>query len=425
MKKHLFNMAASALLLVIIAGIYFNVLAGEGLLKMLEYKTAAADADISYTPIMPPTGTVDTYSGGPIEITEETLSYICIDGIRYDFPLHINLLPDEYEAVKSSIYNNDYMMYYLYRDGICFMMGSQKSNPDGSFDMQDVTLDFICCDSLSDKSTGHLPQVTFGPFDAGTITASQALSAFTGDSVKPNGDYGYTSFYVPANGGKDSVALEVSKNGGVAALRYRHDVPYVRALGGMLLEADSICLPEYYSIETDTANKALSYEQLPEKNDEMKKLLNGVYFIRDDERVKLTLPCTLNALISSVSGENGRANALDCEELEDSELFGLTGNVGRCRFQAVMTPGEALGDAVFVEISSFSTASAPHILEVEGITIEENEPRSSEYSFTVNPDGVYMLTDYEYNNYTYGKSLTGERYEMRICYRPDNLKKAG
>ena len=402
MGKLKFRFLFSFLGIMIAAALIVTLRTGNGVKEMLGAKIAAQSNSKNITLIenkaekmeIPPLPTENT------EYTYEDMNHIYINGVKYDFPLKYNELPDEFTvklemiepdeiAAKKGLERYSFMTS-LYYNNVNWAYGIFSSDTD-VYDENNVVIEILIF--LGFENSNYMPQVVIGGvdvYDADPIAVDRAYgynikdyycSLYNIEAADPNYEYIMRMFsdkvslfgYYP-NNGLDNESIEF-----ISTEYY---------------------LPEEYIIENDTINNELEYIPIPEKNEEFKYALDNLT-IHDR---KITLPCTVNALLYALRETGAHLEEIKYPTYKEGydvikcEAYLIT-NTGRFPMEFLITPGNGIGDAQVLMLSAQGNYS--QYMQIDGIDDSENG-LELDYHYELRK----VLTPYEYNNiHTYGDDL--------------------
>ena len=434
MNKFLFYLITTILMLIISVALAITLLTGNGTAMYIKNYAASEKNSGNVADLELPVPTAkaklpyDPYSVRGL--TEDTLNHIYIDGVRYDFPLHLNELPEELNWYYAGVHKNEEKGLYNYGvmlqyNGIPWAIGNYEHETDNYFaDSNDVavtTLTFMLA-----EPNKHLPEILVGGFDIFNADFKQINKALGNDAA----EYGYNTFYAPADNENASIILSLFSDplNIITRIQYAEEAPEKAMEHFEFYDEDPVIqLPDDYSIEADEINNSFEYISLPENDDEMRAALENVR-IGD---VKVTLPCTVNALMDTFNAKT--SSAYYWETFDEFNKLSILGkfkyNNEDVGFIAIFEHGQTLGDAQVIYINS-------DILTLDNISVEYDEiidERSGKlvyddiYTFTESEGNSslyydsyhHYLTDYEYNNF-YCR-ITVDIDEGSISYWPENL----
>lgn len=402
MGKLKFRFLFSFLGIMIAAALIVTLRTGNGVKEMLGAKIAAQSNSENITLIenkaekmeIPPLPTENT------EYTYEDMNHIYINGVKYDFPLKYNELPDEFTVKLEAIEPDEIaaekglerysFMTSLYYNNINWAYGIFSSDTD-VYDENNVVIEILTFFGF--ENSNYMPQVVIGgvdAYDADPIAVDRAygynikdyyLSQYTIAAADPNYEYIMRMF-------SDKVSLfGYYPNNGL-------DVKSIEFI------STEYYLPEDYIIENDTINNELEYIPIPEKNEEFKYALDNLT-IHDQ---KIILPCTVNALLYALRETGAHLEEIKYPTYQKDydvikcEAYLIT-NTGRFPMEFLITPGNGIGDAQVLMLSAQGNYS--QYMQIDGIDDSENG-LELDYYYELRK----VLTPYEYNNiHTYGDDL--------------------
>ncbi len=226
MKKKLFYFLATILMFVIFASVIGLMFTGKGLLMYGKVeKMADANTDnIKVVEREVPTGKA-MLEYDPRSIDENTFNHIYVDGIKCDFPLKLNELPEAFTwSVRSVAINgdsegiNDNYAYKvnLYYNDVLWACGYYYHETDSYFP-DDIVITTLLL--YANEGTEYVPEVIAGGFDVKNADIKSVNKAFGYASE----EFGYQCFYSPSQDENYSYRLYVgiANNGvGISRLEY-------------------------------------------------------------------------------------------------------------------------------------------------------------------------------------------------------------
>lgn len=400
MKNFIFCAAAVIMTAAICFFGYSVPRSGEGMAVMLKAKiSAAANAGkIKNTDYKIYEKKEISLSGEPRPLLYEDMTKITVDGKEYDFPIRVGDLPDEFEVVLTSIaevinesagmYSNITSIFYndvKVADGLYF-----TENKGGELNDDTVIVTLLFLGTYRNK---YMPQTVFAGIDTSNADVHE-VNRFLGTTSQ---EYDYLDFY--AQSGDSIILMALNGSGGFSRIHYidkklQPDFNLSRRINIYEYE-DGYYPPEGYSIGNDAVNSAMQYTPLPENNDALKHALDNLY-INDK---KITLPCTVNALLNTL----GEDTFCEIDSFSSfNEEFGVymyMGNIktenDELRVEFIFPPDGVIGEAQVIKIEGGNS------IRIEGISIDENRAAQADDIYGINYDenfNRYLLTDYEYNN---------------------------
>lgn len=402
MGKLKFRFLFSFLGIIIAAALIVTLRTGNGAKEVIEAQIAAQSnsgniqiAEINIDKMeIPPLPTEYT------EYTYEDMNHIYINGVKYDFPLKYNELPDEFTIKLEAIKPDDIaaekglerysFMTSLYYNNINWAHGIFSSDTD-VYDENNVVIEILTFFGF--ENSDYLPQVVIGGvdvYDADPIAVDRAY----GYNIK---DY-YCSHYTvdAADPAYEYIMRMFSDKISLFGYYPKSDSEYI----GIELTTDKYYLPEDYRIEYDAVNNELEYTPIPEKNEEFKYALDNLT-IHDR---KITLPCTVNALLYALRETGAHLEEIKYPTYKEGydvikcEAYLIT-NTGLFPMEFLITPGYGIGDAQVLMLSAQGNYS--QYMQINGIDDSENG-----LDLDYHNELGDALTPYGYNNiYIYGDDL--------------------
>lgn len=348
----------------------------------------------------------------PTELTADIIKTVVVNGEKYALPIRVGDLSDNFVL---SVYHHGELNEETQKyNGLARLSYNGKPIASASYEnnIPELTDDAVITALQFNSSVNeYFPQVTAAGIDVGNADLREINRLYGYDSD----EYGYDSFTAEDGGSVYFMSFlpgEKEDRSGVN-LRFLEDKTELTKPRDICFFTDSITLPENYTIENDIANSLMEYAPIPENNDEFHEVMD---LITNDAELP-QLPCTLNALMSSL-GDDVYFDIDSSDNWEDEfGKFTCSGAIksdeDKTKYIAVeilFPPDTPIGDAQVTEINLVLGYKAEEALDLEG---------KNPYGFVFDDDNSSddaHLTELKYNNIF----ISG--YRATICYWSENTE---
>lgn len=330
----------------------------------------------------------------PTELTADIIKTVVVNGEKYALPIRVGDLSDNF--VLSAYIHEDLDEETQKYNGIARVSCNGKPIASALYEnnIPELTDDAVIIALFFNSSVNeYFPQVTAAGIDAGNADLREINRLYGYDSD----EYGYNRFTAEDGGSVYSMSFLSSDKEGYSSiiLRFFEDKTELKKFRDICFFTDSITLPENYTIENDIANSLMEYAPIPENNDKFHEVMD---LITNDAELP-QLPCTLNALMSSL-GDDVYFDIDSSDNWEDEfGKFTCSGTIksdeDKTKYIAVeilFPPDTPIGDAQVTEINLVLGYKAEEALDLEG---------KNPYGFVFDDDNSSddaHLTELKYNN---------------------------
>lgn len=348
----------------------------------------------------------------PTELTADIIKTVVVNGEKYALPIRVGDLSDNFVL---SVYHHGELNEETQKyNGLARLSYNGKPIASASYEnnIPELTDDAVITALQFNSSVNeYFPQVTAAGIDIGNADLREINRLYGYDSD----EYGYDRFTAEDGGSVYFMSFlpgEKEDRSGVN-LRFLEDKTELKKFRDICFFTDSITLPENYTIENDIANSLMEYAPIPENNDKFHEVMD---LITNDAGLP-QLPCTLNALMSSL-GDDVYFDIDSSDNWEDEfGKFTCSGAIksdeDKTKYIAVeilFPPDTPIGDAQVTEINLVLGYKAEEALDLEG---------KNPYGFVFDDDNSSddaHLTELKYNNIF----ISG--YRATICYWSENTE---
>ena len=350
----------------------------------------------------------------PTELTADIIKTVVVNGEQYALPIRVGDLSDNF--VLSAYLHEDLIEKTQKYNGLARLSCNGKPIASALYEnnIPKLTDDAVITALYFNSSVNeYFPQVTAAGIDVGNAKLREINRLYSYDSDEY--EYGYNRFTAEDGGSVYLMSFLSGEKEGYSSiiLSFFEDKTELTRPRDICFFTDSITLPENYTIENDIANSLMEYAPIPEKNDEFHEVMD---LITNDAGLP-QLPCTLNALMSSL-GDDVYFDIDSSDNWEDEfGKFTCSGAIKSdedktmyMRVEVLFPPDTPIGDAQVTEINLTLGYKAEEILDPEG----ENPYGFVFYDDNSSDDAD--LTDLKYNNIF----ISG--YRTTICYWPENTE---
>lgn len=330
----------------------------------------------------------------PTELTADIIKTLVVNGEKYALPIRVGDLSDNFVL---SVYHHGELNEETQKyNGLARLSYNGKPIASASYEnnIPELTDDAVITALQFNSSVNeYFPQVTAAGIDVGNADLREINRLYGYDSD----EYGYDSFTAEDGGSVYFMSFlpgEKEDRSGVN-LRFLEDKTELTKPRDICFFTDSITLPENYTIENDIANSLMEYAPITENNDKFHEVMD---LITNDAGLP-QLPCTLNALMSSL-GDDVYFDIDSSDNWEDEfGKFTCSGAIksdeDKTKYIAVeilFPPDTPIGDAQVTEINLVLGYKAEEALDLEG---------KNPYGFVFDDDNSSddaHLTELKYNN---------------------------